>query len=638
MFCPGRGDSPLPAFLGYNISIMWIQYLGMPINMILLGCCISIAVMLFVLLKSGGRRLSILFFSLCVIVGLFWLGTNLVANVAVALDNNEMYLLWTKLTLVGPILLPLVLLLFISTFPSNSISLPKPVIVILLLITFIMLVFVPTGYNVESVEIIDAKNLESTFVPGLLYTLFSIYFVLGLIVSFLLLMKKYYGLKANEKIQIKFVLWGVALSALFGVIFSAILPMLGVSNLISISPASIVFFIILCSYAIVKHQLLNVQLIVAETVTYLVLIILFIELFFSSSTGEFIARVAFMIVAGYGGAALIRSMKSEIEQKVKLEFLTIELKKSNKKLKQVDAMKTEFVSMASHELLTPISAIEGYLSMIVDEHLVKIEDPKAQKFLANIYSSSKRLARLVGDLLNVSRIEQGRLLMQKTIVDVDALVNSVITELKFRAQERQMTMTPDFRAQGAQASSFADADKIKEILVNLTGNSIKYTQKGGQIVIAVDLWPTAQVEQRYQAMAVQMKSNGHTGALQRIANEKLTQMVGDHQIVISVADNGIGISPQDIGHLFQKFSRVGDWSTQEVQGTGLGLYISRALVEMHHGKIWAESPGEKKGTIFYFSLPLAQYQQQVLQLDNQVPQSRDAKPLARMGGGPAAKV
>ena len=114
-------------------------------------------------------------------------------------------------------------------------------------------------------------------------------------------------------------------------------------------------------------------------------------------------------------------------------------------------------------------------------------------------------------------------------------------------------------------------------------------------------------------------------------------MVGDKQMVIAVADNGVGISREDIGKLFQKFSRVGDWSTQEVQGTGLGLYISRAIVEMHHGRIWVESPGEGRGSIFYFSLPLAQYSATIAQLDARAPHNKNMKGLARMGGGPAAK-
>jgi signal transduction histidine kinase len=264
--------------------------------------------------------------------------------------------------------------------------------------------------------------------------------------------------------------------------------------------------------------------------------------------------------------------------------------------------------------------------------LVKIDDPKAIQYMQSVYKSSKRLARLVADLLNVSRIEQGRMMVLKKETDLATLIDEVVKELKFKVEEKKHKLLTSIR-QNIDTHIYADEDKIKEVIINLTGNSIKYTKDGGLIGIGVDVWPTSEVEKRFGIMHNELKEHGKTaeGALLNIVDPHFAQLVGDKQLVIIVKDNGIGITHEDMGRLFQKFSRVGDWSTQEVQGTGLGLYISRALVEMHHGRIWVESKGEGKGCTFYFSLPLIKVEDEEKKLDAEVPIAADAKPLAKSG-------
>lgn len=394
-------------------------------------------------------------------------------------------------------------------------------------------------------------------------------------------------------------------------------------------------FIVILSYAILKHELLDIKVAGAVFFTSAILILLFVDIFMAKGTLEIAISISAFIIMAFFGYLLIRSVQNEINQRVKMELLSSQLQSANEKLKQVDAMKTEFISMASHELLTPISAIEGYLSMMLDEHMVTIEDPKARQYMESVYKSSKRLARLVTDLLNVSRIEQGRMSVEKKEIDLKALIDEVIKELKFKAEEKHHQIMAQVR-DGINTEIYVDEDKIKEVIINLAGNAIKYTKDGGKIGIGVDIWPTSEVEKRFGKMQAELKEHSHTteGALQNIVNEKFAQLIGDKQIIILVKDTGIGITHEDIGRLFQKFSRVGDWSTQEVQGTGLGLYISRALVEMHHGRIWVESEGEDKGSTFYFSLPTIEVEEEEKALDAEVPVAKDAKPMAK----PAAKV
>ncbi|HUD20640.1 MAG TPA: GAF domain-containing sensor histidine kinase [Candidatus Saccharimonadales bacterium] len=237
------------------------------------------------------------------------------------------------------------------------------------------------------------------------------------------------------------------------------------------------------------------------------------------------------------------------------------LKDANEYLSQLDKMKDEFISMASHELNTPLAAIEGYLSMVLDEKMGTVDD-KAREYLTRAFSSSKRLAELILDLLNVSRIEQGRLKMAFAETDLTDIAKSVINELQIKADSKKLYLK--LEAGKNIPKIWCDPDRIREVFVNLTGNAIKFTDKGG-ITIKVE-------------------------------------RVDDTAVRCSVNDTGRGIAADDQKKLFQKFSQV-HREIDEHQGTGLGLYISKNFVELHKGRLWVES-AEGKGAKFTFELPI----------------------------------
>jgi signal transduction histidine kinase len=236
------------------------------------------------------------------------------------------------------------------------------------------------------------------------------------------------------------------------------------------------------------------------------------------------------------------------------------LKDANEYLSQLDKMKDEFISVASHELNTPLAAIEGYLSMILDEGMGKIDD-KSRMYLGRAYDSSKRLAELILDLLNTSRIEQGRLKMKYSEVNLAELIQSVIHELQIKADGKKIYLKME--APKVVPVLWCDPDRIREVIVNLTGNAIKFTEKGGV---------TIKIEQP------------------------------DHTLRVSVIDTGRGIDKADQNKLFQKFSQV-KREIDEHQGTGLGLYISKSFVDLHKGRLWVESEAGK-GAAFIFELPI----------------------------------
>jgi len=237
------------------------------------------------------------------------------------------------------------------------------------------------------------------------------------------------------------------------------------------------------------------------------------------------------------------------------------LKEANAYLADLDKLKDEFISMASHELNTPLAAIEGYLSMVLDEGLGKV-DPKAKEYLNRAYDSSKRLAELILDLLNVSRIEQGRLKMKFTKTNFASLVDSVIKELQLKADTKKLYLKLE-TSKTELPETFCDPDRIREVFVNLIGNSIKFTDKGGITI-------------------------------------KLSKP--DDHIRAEVVDTGRGIAEADQKLLFQKFSQV-KREIDEHQGTGLGLYISKNFVELHKGRIGVTSE-QGKGATFFFEIPI----------------------------------
>lgn len=230
------------------------------------------------------------------------------------------------------------------------------------------------------------------------------------------------------------------------------------------------------------------------------------------------------------------------------------------KLKEVDEMKDNLVSMASHELRSPLTAIRGYLELLEEKHMDVDEESK--KYFANISASVDRLNTLVKDMLEVSRLEGNRVPLTITECDPVAMINQSVEELRSQAIQKGLELKVlDLES----VRVLADEARMKEILVNLIGNALKYTPEG--------------------SVSVSAKTKGK-------------------EYLITVADTGFGISAEDQKKLFQKFVRIQNKNTQSITGTGLGLWITYELAERMGGTITVESI-EGVGSHFTFHLPLA---------------------------------
>jgi len=241
------------------------------------------------------------------------------------------------------------------------------------------------------------------------------------------------------------------------------------------------------------------------------------------------------------------------------------IQKANEHLKQLDVLKDEFVSLASHELRTPMTVIKSYVWMLLNGTAGQLSE-KQTAYLKRTLSSTDRLINLVNDMLNVSRIESGRLTIEPVPTDMGKLASEVITEMQVRSAEVGVNLS--YSPPALPLVVNADTGRIKEVMINLIGNSLKFTPKGGLVTVTVD-------------------------------------KDGQNSVMVRVKDSGRGISSSDMLKLFKKFSMVGNnhLTKDRDQGTGLGLYLSKSIIELHGGKIWAQSEGKDRGSMFSFTLP-----------------------------------
>jgi signal transduction histidine kinase len=233
------------------------------------------------------------------------------------------------------------------------------------------------------------------------------------------------------------------------------------------------------------------------------------------------------------------------------------------KIKEVDAMKDEFISMASHELRTPVTVIRGYATMMLEEAPKLGVNDEAKEYLSIIDVSSERLNSLIEDLLNVSRIEQGRLKMDFKDIEIWPLVEETIKEMKIQADTKGLVLSCTIEP-NAKSFISADKDRLKQVLINTIGNSIKYTPSG----------------------SVEVK----------LLNR-------DNNLVLTIKDTGIGMTAKEREHLFEKFYRVKSKKTEDIVGTGLGLWITKQIVELMKGTIMIDSM-EGVGTQVTLEFPL----------------------------------
>jgi signal transduction histidine kinase len=429
------------------------------------------------------------------------------------------------------------------------------------------------GMNLTAFEGNYCEALESEFITAYPYFVEAIFIiaVISLIV--------YYYKKITDRVHKREVLLagaGVGLFLLF--FFSATLSVNLLVNYAAVDYAynfeiyglfGMPVLLIILAYLVVKYKAFNVKLVGAQALVVALVVLIGAQFLFIQNSASRILNICTLIAALIFGYFLVKNVKKEIESREKIEKLAGDLKKANTRLLELDKQKSEFVSFATHQLRAPLTAMKGYTSLMLEGEMGTLSK-EVREAIGRIYDSSRTLTNIVDDYLNISRIELGTMKYSFDVLNLRELVDSVIGELKPNIDKSGLAFA--FVQTPANPNErfmvHADKDKLKQVVANLIDNSIKYTPKGSLEV-------------------------------------SLAKITPERKIVFSVKDTGVGIAPEVMPKLFQKFLRADNANKQNIYGTGLGLFVAKEIVLAHKGRVWAESDGEGKGSTFYLELEMA---------------------------------
>ncbi len=438
---------------------------------------------------------------------------------------------------------------------------------VLLLLAVLVSFLTLTPYTFTSIgsEVLIAPGITvPSPVPGPGIVIFGLASILLVVASIYILIKKTKKASGTQRLQYAPILAGALAMFSLIIVFNFLLPVL--VNDVRFIPFGALFtfpFVALTSYSILKRKLFNVKVAGAGLLVFALAITAFGEVIFAQELFLVLYRASIFVLVLSFGILLVRSVIKEIKQREKLEILSAELESANKELKKLDQLKSDFLSFATHQLRSPLTVTKGYISMIIEGSYGKAGELVLEK-LKRVYESNERLIKLVDDFLNLSRIEQGRMQYDFSRSSIEDIAEEVVDELKDPAKKKGLEIFWQ-KSFPPLPQTVIDASKMHEVIYNLIDNAIKYTQSG-KITVKTE----------------------KAGTFLRL----------------SVSDTGIGLESEDKDRLFERFSRAGQGYKVNVQGHGIGLYVAHQMVEAHGGRIWAESPGPYRGSVFYVELPI----------------------------------
>ncbi len=447
-------------------------------------------------------------------------------------------------------------------FPKEDVIFSKKYKFILLPFAFItsIITLTPLVFMKATEFSLDGSVSKVVNGPGI--------FLFGAAVIFLniggiyLLIRKTIKASGTERKQFRSILTGTFITLFLLVVFNFIFPaFFDNARFIPMGAVFIFPLIAFTSYAILRHRFMNIKIVATGITTFLLAIATFTEVILSQGISVLIFRSLVFLLVLIFGILLIKSVQKEVEQREKLEVLTKELQAANERLKELDKMKSEFLSFASHQIKSPMAIIKGFATLISDGSYGPVSD-KVKEVVVRITESVDRLIGLVNNFLDLRRIEEGRMEYKFEVIDVVKFTKRIADDFKILAKDKNLDLS--FEAPEKEINASIDAQKLSQVIQNLIDNSIKYTEKG---------WVKASVSE-----------------------------LNDKEILIVVSDSGRGISKELSKKLFEQFSRDSAIDKSK-RGTGLGLFIARQIVLAHKGEIWAESEGKGKGSRFLVKLP-----------------------------------
>ena len=462
-------------------------------------------------------------------------------------------------------LLALFALLFIYYFPKPSIKVPDWLKTILVSSAVALVTLTLTTDLIDEYEAV--RGVARVTYLGDLFWLAALFLVAAIVASAALLVIKARRASGAERSEItRFAAaWGVG--TVFAVATNVFIPLLtGDQEWFRLGPLAATYFCILFFHSLLRRGFMNVRIMTAEFLVTALVLLFVLEFALSISLVQEVVAAFSLFVGLTLGILLVANYKKSVRRHEQIEHLALDLQTANSQLRELSDAKSEFISIASHQLRTPVSVIKGYLSLMKDGAYGEIGGAVQDK-IDQLYEMNERLIHLINNLLNITRIERDNLAYFCQEVDVVETASHAIKELALEARNKGLDLR--FRRPAEEKIKvFADPDKLHEIVVNLVDNSLKYTQKGH---VEVSLEPDH----------------------------------GDGSVILRVEDTGIGMNPKDLEHLFEKYFRPSQTNSIRESGMsmGLGLFICAKFLHSMGGDIWVERTAPGEGTVFAVRLP-----------------------------------
>jgi signal transduction histidine kinase len=526
---------------------------------------ISLLVGIFVLL-NGPKKLTnqlLFFITLCFSL---WVLYSLISWTNV--DGSFIAFVWPFFAATKT-LLAILCVYFIYVFINHGKDVSAKVKLIFLLLLAPVFIFAPTDLSLTGFDIV---NCDAFMYEGLQFKYYYTAVSYLAMVWILVLLVRAYRL-ANKAFKQQILWMGLGIELFLFLFITIVFIVTYLTNVGALTDSRLemyalfgqTFFMIAISFMIVRFKTFQINLVAANALIIGLLILVGSQLTFAESNTSVVLTALTLVLTAVTGIILSRSVKKEIQQREELQKLTADLAKANKRLKKLDKLKSEFVSIASHQLRSPLTAIRGYASMLAEGSFGKIPE-KAKVPVERIVESSRRMAEAVEEYLNVSRIESGNMQYNLSDFNLKTEVEKITDDIRPLAMKKKLVLL--FRNKlNSKGIVNADIGKATQIIHNLINNSIKYTQQGSITVLIRD----------------DLKKK---------------------RLYVDIIDTGIGMSQDTIDRVFEKFERADNANLVNVSGTGLGLFVALKMAQAMGGDITAISEGDGKGSTFTFELPL----------------------------------
>jgi len=530
-----------------NILVLLVGFIGMVYGLIV---------------YSGNKKNKTnIWFFLFVLSVAFWSISMFFFRSSINVSSS---IFWAKILYLSATFIPVCFLGFSYIFPEDKIFLRswKDYLIFVPFIFIATISLLPEAL-IRSVNIIQGKEKEIIF-NKFNYSLYILYINVYFGWNYVVLIKKYFKSSGIIKTQLAYIVIGTLVSTLIGLTTNLLLPTFGIFALNWVGQVGLIVMMTTIFYAILKHHLFDIKIIATEILTFIVWIILLVQFILADTLQAKFLGLSLLSFVSIFGVLLVKSVIKEVNAREQIGKLAKNLEQANIHLKELDKLKSEFVSFATHQIRAPLTAIKGYISLIQEGSYGDVSE-KVRGALDKIYQSSNGLALVVGDYLNISRIEIGTMKYNFLKSDFEKLVSEILEELKPTVKKTGLKFIVNIDDSKKYKANI-DISKMKQVIINLIDNAVKYTKKGSVTI----------------SLSKDEKRN---------------------KLLLQISDTGIGISKESMQKLFSKFVRAKNASDTNTQGTGLGLYLAKQMMLAHKGgKLWAESEGEGKGSTFFVEL------------------------------------